>query len=83
MLKHGELVTIVKQILPGVRMRAFVGTTNSDDIDSLGEEEAAILFDFGAPPARLVVGPDGASTTVGDIEAGLLAAFVGERSGGP
>jgi hypothetical protein len=80
-LEHGDLVTVVRQVLPGVRLRAFVGTTNSDDLDSLSEREAAILFDLGAPPGRLVVVLDGVSTTKWEIEANLRAAFGGRHGG--
>jgi hypothetical protein len=82
-LKHGQLVTIVKQVVPGVRLRAFVGTTNSDDVDSLDEHAAEVLFDLGALAARLVVGRDGPSTSVGDLEAALRAAFGGRNRGEP
>jgi hypothetical protein len=82
-LEHGDPVTVVRHVLPGVRLRTFLGTTNSDDLDSPSEGEAAILFDSGAPPARLVVGLDGVSTTKWEIEANLQAAFGGRRGGEP
>ena len=69
-----RIVAIVKQVLQVVPLRAFVGTTNSDDIDRLGEGEAAALFDLIAPPARLAISLD-APSTVGDIEASLRTAF--------